>query len=130
MGVVLTATGIIERRKLEEPTIGVPGPAGNRTVDDSAPAEGEDKRRKDATTFKGTSNNDLDCTSSKEKLVETEDDFRQDGTARGWCSGNVSQTEVGQVADERARSAGEGERVTPEHPLERDNSTDHHALEE
>ena len=82
MELILTATSIIKRRKVEEPTIGVPCPASNGTVDDGAPAESEDEGWKDATTFESTSDDNLHCTSSEEKLVETEDNLRQDSTAR------------------------------------------------
>ncbi|KAH0238759.1 hypothetical protein KCV06_g575, partial [Aureobasidium melanogenum] len=77
-----TTASVVERGKLGKPTIGIPCPAGDGAVDNGAPAETEDERRKDATTLESTTNDDLDCASGEEKLVETEDDFRNDGTAR------------------------------------------------
>lgn len=38
-----STTCIIERGKVEQPAVGVPGPACNRAVYDSAPAEAKDK---------------------------------------------------------------------------------------
>lgn len=45
------STGEVERGEIEEPTVGIPGPAGNGAVDDGRPAEGENHRRKDAATL-------------------------------------------------------------------------------
>jgi len=125
-----TRTYIVERRKVEEPAIGVPCPASDRAVDNGAPAEGEDEGRQNATTLESTTDDNLYCASGEEKLIKTEDDLRKDSTARRGSSGNISQAEVGHVADEGAGSATEGKTVTPEHPLESHDGTDHHTLEE
>lgn len=42
----------------------------------------------------------------------------------------MAQPEVGQVADKGARGAAVGQRVAPEHPLERDDGADHERLEQ
>jgi hypothetical protein len=45
----------IEGREVEEPPVGVPGPASNRTVDDGGPTKREYCRWKDTTSFKRSS---------------------------------------------------------------------------
>jgi hypothetical protein len=46
-----SSTGEIQARKLKQPTVGVPCPAGNRAVYDCGPEEGEHKGWNDAATF-------------------------------------------------------------------------------
>lgn len=49
---------------VEEPAVGVPGPASNGAVDDGSPAEAKQNRRDDATTLKGATNQDLNGASA------------------------------------------------------------------
>lgn len=106
-------TSVVERGKVEKPAIGVPGPACNGTVDDGAPAKGENEGRHDTATLERATDDDLYCASGEEKLVKAEDDFREDGAAGGWGGCDFSQAKVGEVTNKRVGSTGEGKRVTP-----------------
>lgn len=70
-----SSTSEIERRKVEEPAIGIPCPAGNRAVDDSRPQEAKHKRRHDTSTLEATTNHNLNGASAEHELVEAEDDL-------------------------------------------------------
>lgn len=112
-----TTTGIVERRKVVQPSVAVPGPAGNGAVHDCAPAEAEDEGRNDAATLKGATNDNLDRAGREEEFVETEDNLREHVGAGRWGSRHILHAEVGKVADECVGCAREGQRVSPKHPL-------------
>jgi len=46
-----SASSVVERRQVEKPSIGIPSPAGDRTVDNGGPEESEDQARQDASTL-------------------------------------------------------------------------------
>ena len=54
----------VKSGEIVKPAVGVPGPAGDRAVDDCGPEEGEDERRNDTTSLKSATYYDLDCTST------------------------------------------------------------------
>lgn len=63
--------------------------------------------------------------SSEHALEDGEQKIWDFGAAnRGLCQ-NILHTKVGQITDELSSSVGEGQRITPEEPLER-NHTDGH----
>lgn len=110
----------VKTGKVEQPAIRVPCPACDGTVNNGSPAESEDHGRHDATTLKGSTDNELDGAGAEEHLVEAEDDLReQSGTGRRG-SHYVLQSEVLHVADERTGGTRVGKRITPEEPLEAD----------
>ena len=80
-----STSGVVKRRQIEEPSVGVPGPAGDRAVHDSGPEEGKDQTRQDASTFERTTNHDLHCACAEEQLVETEHDFGNVGITGRRC---------------------------------------------
>lgn len=95
-----STTGVVKLGQVEEPAVRVPGPGGNRAVDNGSPAEGKDQTGQDAAALERTSDQDLDSDGAEEQLVEAEDDLGDVGVAgRGRC-GDVSEAEVGHVADE------------------------------
>ena len=61
-----STSSIVKGRKVEEPSIGVPGPASDRAVHDSCPEEGKDQARKNTTTFEGAANHNLHCACTEE----------------------------------------------------------------
>lgn len=61
-----SASCVVQGRQVEEPSIGVPCPAGNWTIDDSGPKEGEDQARKNAATLEGATDNNLHGASAEE----------------------------------------------------------------
>ena len=99
-----SAASVVKRRQVEEPSVRVPSPGGNRAVDDRGPAEGKDQTGQDAATFEGASDQDLDGTGAEQQLVEAEDDLWDVGVAGRGCRRDVLQAEVGHVADERRSS--------------------------
>lgn len=113
-----TSAGEVKGWKVEEPSIGVPSPACDGAVHDSGPQEGEDERWNNTAAFEGTTDDDLHGAGTEEKLVEAEDDFRNDGGTRRRGSHDILHAEVVQVTDESTGSTRVGERVSPEHPLE------------
>ena len=54
-------TGKVKTRKVEEPAIWVPGPIGDRAVDEGTPPEAEDDGGHDTATFKATADHDHGC---------------------------------------------------------------------
>lgn len=117
-----STTGIIERGEVGKPSISVPCPAGNGAVDDGGPPETEEQDGDDATTLKGTTNDDHDGDDAEEALVEAEENFWKE-TNGGRC--DINETEVFHVTDEGTGGWGVGEGVAPEHPLEGDDLMDH-----
>lgn len=69
------ASSIIEGGEVVEPAIAVPGPAGNRAVDDSGPDEGEDHGGEETTALKGTTNHNLYGSNAEKALEEGEEDW-------------------------------------------------------
>ncbi len=110
----------IKTGKVEKPTICVPGPAGNRTVDNGSPAECEDHRWQNATALERSANDELYGTGTEEHLVEAKDDLWEQSGARGWSSHDILQSEVFHVADKWTGGTRVGERVAPKQPLEAD----------
>lgn len=95
-----STASIVKLRQVEKPSVRVPGPGGNRAVDDGSPAEGKDQTGQDATALKRTSDQDLDGDSAEEQLVKAEDDLGDVCVARRWRCRDIPETEVGHVADE------------------------------
>lgn len=124
------ATGEVERWEVVEPAVGVPGPAGDWTVDYRRPAKAKDQGRQDTTAFEGAADDDLHRAGAEEQLVEAEDDLGDVRATGGWCSGDVHEAEVFEVADEGVGGAAVGQAVAPEHPLEGCDGCDHDGLEE
>lgn len=124
------ATSEIKGRQVVQPAIGVPRPASDGAVYDGSPEEPEDEGRDDASTLEGPTDHDLHGAGAEEKLVEAERDVRDRGVANRGGRHNVAQAEVGKVTDKRACRAAVRQREAPEHPLERDDRTDHERLEE
>ena len=111
-------TGKVERGEVEQPAIGVPGPASNRAVYDGSPEEAEDKGWQDTTTLERSTDNDLDGTGAEEELVQAEDDLGKIGRAGRRSNPDIAHTKIGHVTNEGTSSARVSESVAPEHPLE------------
>jgi len=124
-----SASCVVERREVEEPSISVPCPAGNWTIDNGGPEEGEDQARKNAATLEGATDHDLHCACAEEQLVKTEDDFGDVGVTGGRCHRDVLHAEVGHITDEGRGGPGIGQSVSPEHPLECRHCDYHNRLE-
>jgi hypothetical protein len=88
----------VERREVVKPAVRIPGPTSDRTVDNSRPKESKDEGRYDTTPLERATDHDLYCTGTiflsethrllareeylpEQKLIETEDDFRNDSRA-------------------------------------------------
>ena len=108
----------VKAREVEQPTIGVPSPACDRTVNDCCPAESEDHRWHDASALERSTDDQLHCAGAEEHLIQAEDNLGEEGRARRGSRHDILQTEVVQVTDEGTGSTGVRERVAPEHPLE------------
>lgn len=70
------------------------------------------------------------ATYSEHFLVDAEKDRGDSGGSDGWLGKDVLQGKVLQIADESRSSVGEGERETPEEPLERTHGDGHGGEEE
>lgn len=114
---------------LIEPTIGVPGPASNRTVNNCRPAKSENQRWKNSAAFKCTTNYNLNRTSAEKKLVEAKNDFGKVRVSDRRSRHDIFHAKVCQIADEGACCSAISQRVSPEHPLHRNESTGEDRLE-
>ena len=66
----------VKAREVEQPTIGVPSPACDRTVNDCCPAESEDHRWHDASALERSTDDQLYSASTEKHLVEAKYDLR------------------------------------------------------
>lgn len=119
---VVTTYSEVETREVEQPTVCVPGPAGNGTVHNGGPAESENHRRHDAATLERPTNNQLNCHRTKEHLVQTKHDLGKESRAGRWSGHDVLHAKVLHVTDERTGCTRVCERVAPEQPLKADAS--------
>lgn len=115
---------------VEQPPVGVPRPARDGAVHNRRPEEAKHNRRHDAAALKGAAHQDLHGARAEQQLVEAEQDVGEVGAADRRARHDAAQQKVAQVADEGARRLGVGQRVAPEHPLDRDRGRHHEALEE
>ena len=115
-----TSSSKVKRGQVEQPTIGVPGPAGNGAVYDGGPAEGKDEGGQDTSTLEASTSDEHYGANAEEHLVEAENDLGKKNGAGRWGGDDVLEAEVGEVTNESVGGAGVCERVSPEHPLEAD----------
>lgn len=140
--------------QIEEPAVAVPGPVGNGVVNNGRPDEHENNGREHAAPISNGTNGKsrtgrvvslllcsrtkknpktgLPCYSRnrrKHALVETEQDVREVSRAIG-LSNRLHETKLGEVSEEGVSSAGKGQRVAPEEPLEADDRHGHHGKED
>ena len=69
-----STSSIVKGGKIVEPSVTVPGPAGDRAVDNGSPNKGEQQRWKNSATLKGAADHDLTGTGAEEELVQAKDD--------------------------------------------------------
>lgn len=139
------AAGEVVAGQVEEPAVGVPGPVGDGVVDDGGPDEDEDDGGEHAAAISnGTDGeggtvvlliqkrfpgNSGECSNlrdgSKHSLVETEENIWQHGRAIGLSNG-LHETKLAEITKEGVSSAGKGQRVAPEEPLEPNHGDGHH----
>ena len=125
-----STSGEVKGREVEKPSIGVPSPASDRAVDYGSPAEGKHQARQNASTFKRATDDDLNCASAEEQLVQTEDNLGNIGITRRRSCRDVLQTKVCHVTDEGRGSPRVNQRVSPEQALECGDSNYHDRLKE
>lgn len=115
---------------VEQPPVGVPRPARDGAVHNRRPEEAKHNRRHDAAALKRAAHQDLHGARAEQQLVEAKQNVGEVGAADRRARHDAAQQKVAQVADEGARRLGVGQRVAPEHPLDRDRARHHEALEE
>lgn len=116
-----SSTSIVQDAIVEGPAVDVPYPTGYRAVDKGGPEEHEDHEREHATSFGDGSSSDGGGDGTELQLIETVQEFWDQGRSRAGCAEGVDQTEVVEITDEAVGSlSGEGERITPEVPLKGD----------
>jgi hypothetical protein len=115
----------VKSSHLEDPSRRIPGPASNRVVDDGCPDEHEDNARKHAATFSNSTDCKSYCDGCEHALVDSKHKIGDLRRSNRWCSEDISEAKVFQVTNVFAGSVGEGERITPEEPLEGDHSRGH-----
>ena len=69
-----SASCVIKRGQVEEPSVGVPGPAGDRVVDDGGPDEHEDDAGQHAAALGDGSDGQGYCYASEHSLVDGEEE--------------------------------------------------------
>lgn len=143
------AAGVVEHAVLVGPAVGVPDPAGDGTVDEGCPPEGEDHGGDEAAALGDGAHDDgggdgaehhlLSSVSTlfprcvgkwrgKAYLVEREQQLRDQRTPRTRRAQRLHESKVRQVADKAIRRAlAERQRVAPEVPLEDDDGEGAHA---
>lgn len=115
------STSVVEHTPFESPTVDVPNPARDGCVDDGGPNESEDHGGENTTTLGHRAHQDGHGNGRELELVERVEELRDQWGAGTRCVEHISQSDVVEVADESVGGAGgEGERVTPEVPLEDD----------
>ncbi|KAI3483149.1 hypothetical protein L1887_53929 [Cichorium endivia] len=116
-----STAGVVEDAPLESPAGGVPDPAGNHVVHERGPDECEYEERPDTAALACGADGDGRHEVGKHALVDRVDDLGHlvVGLGHGIFE-HAHVAKVAQIAEERARGLGEGERVAPEEPLERD----------
>jgi hypothetical protein len=111
------STSKVERREVVQPTVGVPGPASNRAVDNGCPAESKDHGWQDASTLEAATDDEYNRANAEEHLIETEDYLRKKGGAGRRGRHDILQAKVCHIANEGISGSRVCEGISPEHPL-------------
>ena len=137
------SAGKVEATHLEDPTRGVPGPAGDGIVDKGRPNEHVDDARQHASTLcyctNGKSNTGIRSAlmkvdaedeiyvrdSGEHALVHTEHQVRNSRASNRWSTKDIHQTKVVKISDVLSCSMRESQGITPEEPLEADDCRSH-----
>lgn len=120
-------TSVVEDTVLETPAVGVPHPVSERAVDEGGPAEDEDHARNDATALGNGTDREGTSDSAEHHLVEGVKEGGDERRSDRGGAPDLHETKVLEITDEGvAGRLGEGERVTPEIPLEDDDGEGHH----
>lgn len=115
------ASGVIENTVLEGPAVGVPGPAGDGSVDEGGPEEDEDHAGNDSAALGGGTSSEGGSNGAEHHLVEGVEKGGNERRALGGSSENLHEAEVSEITNEAVGgSFAKGKRVTPEVPLEDD----------
>lgn len=112
------STSKVQRGKVVQPSVGIPGPACDGAVYDGGPAERKNHGWHNATTLEATTDDKHHGANAEQHLIEAKDDFGEKRGTRRRSSNDILHSEVGHVADERASGSRVRERIAPEHPLE------------
>jgi len=119
------SAGEVEAAELEDPAAGVPGPAGDRVIDDGGPDEHEDEGGQHTAALCGSADGEGDGDAGEHALVDGEHQVGDLCGADGGGAEDVAEADVVHIADVRAGGLGEGQRVAPEEPLEGDDGRGH-----
>lgn len=126
-------TGKVEGTESTTPTVGTPSPGGDGTVDDGQPDKDKDHDGSDSCSFSETTNGEDDSDERKHALVGGKDDSGESSRSGSGFTVDTHQAKVFESTDESGSSVrdtlnrrenihrsviGEGQRVTPEEPLE------------
>lgn len=110
----------------EGPAVGVPGPAGDRVVNEGRPEEGEDQDGAETCPLSNSAHCDDGSDGGEHALVDAEHDRGDASAADRRGVENTLETKVLQIADVLVGTIRESERISPEEPLERNNSENDH----
>ena len=103
-----SAAGEIKTAHLRRPAVGVPGPAGDRVVDDGGPDEHEDDAGQHAAALGDGSDGQGYCYASEHSLVDGEEEVGDLVAAYAGGAEDVAEADVFEVADEGVGGFGEG----------------------
>lgn len=112
------ATSEVESAHLIRPAGRIPGPAGDRVVDNCSPDEHKHHARQHAAPLSHGTGGERDGDGGEHALVDGEEQVGEPRGGDGWGAQHTLEAEVGQVSDEGAGRVREGQRVAPEEPLE------------
>ena len=124
------ATSEVETSELEDPARGIPGPAGDRIIDNRGPDEDEDYACEHAAAVGSGSDGEgrarksllAGCKMEEEKnvrdscehaLVESVQQIRDLWTAHTWLCKDIVEAKIREVANEGARGVRECKRIAP-----------------
>jgi hypothetical protein len=116
----------VETTHLEGPPSRIPGPAGDRVIDNGSPDEDEDDTGTQTGAVHGCTDSQSWGNGREHALVNSEEQVWNLCAPDGRLSKDVSETNVLKIADIGSRGVGEGQGVAPEEPLKAHNGSGHH----
>lgn len=120
-------TSVVNNTILESPTVGVPHPIRKRTVYQRGPEKGKDHAGNDAASLGDSSDGESSSDGAEHHLVEGVQEGGDKRRADRGSGPDVSEAKVLEVANEGVVGGlAKGEGVSPEIPLEDNDTKGHH----
>jgi len=120
-----SSTGKIETTLIKNPALRIPGPAGDRVVDDGGPNEHVDDTWQHTASLGYGAHSQSNGNASEHALVNTKHEIRNAAAPNGWRSKHIFEAEVIQSTNKFSGLVRKGQRIAPEEPLEGDHCGGH-----